>query len=164
MGQAGAAGRARQAWARDTHRQLFPYRRVPVMSVDISTPWGDAIKAVTSLINKVIPDKSAAAAATAQLQLQSVTSAQSDVDKVEAASTSMFVAGARPFVMWVCGVGLAVSCIVSPLFTWLSALVGHPTPFPKLDDPLLQSTLAGMLGLGHITRTVEKIKGVVGNH
>jgi len=148
------------------------------MSVDISTPWGDAIKAVTSLINKVIPDKSAAAAATAQLQLmaqqgqlqeellqlQSVTSAQSDVDKVEAASTSMFVAGARPFVMWVCGVGLAVSCIVSPLFTWLSALVGHPTPFPKLDDPLLQSTLAGMLGLGHITRTVEKIKGVVGNH
>lgn len=148
------------------------------MGLDIGTPWGDAIKTIGGIISKVIPDKSAAAAAVAQLeqmqaagqlqedllQLQSVTSAQSDVDKVEASSTSMFVAGARPFVMWVCGVGLAVSCIVAPLFTWLSALFGHPTQFPKLDDPLLQSTLAGMLGLGHITRTVEKVKGVVGQH
>jgi hypothetical protein len=136
------------------------------------------LKPISDIILKVVPDKSAAAAAVAQLQqmqlegslqaemlqLQSVTSAQSDVDKVEASSASMFVAGARPFVMWVCGVGLAMSCIVAPLFTWLSTLVGHPTVFPALNDPLLQSTLAGMLGLGHITRTVEKIQGVVGNH
>jgi Holin of 3TMs, for gene-transfer release len=136
------------------------------------------LKPISDIILKVVPDKAAAAAAVAQLQqmqlegslqeemlqLQSVTSAQSDVDKVEAASASMFVAGARPFVMWVCGVGLAISCIVAPLCTWLAALAGHPVVFPALDDPLLQSTLAGMLGLGHITRTVEKIKGVVGNH
>jgi hypothetical protein len=136
------------------------------------------LKPISDIILKVVPDKAAAAAAVAQLQqmqlegslqaemlqLQSVTSAQSDVDKVEAASTNMFVAGARPFVMWVCGVGLAMSCIVGPLFTWLSTLFGHPTVFPSLNDPLLQSTLAGMLGLGHITRTVEKIQGVVGKH
>src|SRR5271165_4977290 len=140
--------------------------------------WDTVAAPIIAIINKVVPDKAAAAAAVATLQqmqmqgalqdellqLQSVTSAQSDVDKVEAASTNMFVAGARPFIMWVCGVGLAVSCIIAPLFTWASALLGHPTPFPKLDDPLLQSTLAGMLGLGHITRTMEKIKGVVGNH
>jgi hypothetical protein len=64
----------------------------------------------------------------------------------------------------VCGTGLAISCIIAPLFTWVSTLVGHPTQFPALNDPLLQSTLAGMLGLGHITRTVEKIQGVVGKH
>jgi hypothetical protein len=136
------------------------------------------LKPISDVILKVVPDKAAAEAAVARLnelqaqgnlqsellQMQAVTSAQTDVDKVEAASTSMFVAGARPFVMWVCGVGLAVSCIVAPLFTWFAALAGHPVVFPVLNDPLLQSTLAGMLGLGHITRTVEKIKGVVGQH
>jgi Holin of 3TMs, for gene-transfer release len=148
------------------------------MSIDIDTPWGAVIKAVGGIISKVVPDTAAAAAAKAQLeqmtlsgqlqedlvQLQSVTSAQTDIDKVEAASTSVFIAGWRPFVGWVCGVGLAMSCIVAPLFTWIAVLVGHPTPFPKLDDPLLQSTLAGMLGLGYGLRTYEKFKGVASSH
>lgn len=148
------------------------------MSIDISAPWGDLIKTVGGLISKVIPDRAAAAAAQANLeqmalagqlqeellQLQSVTTAQSDVDKVEAASASLFVAGWRPYVGWVCGTGLAISCIVAPLFTWLATLAGHPVAFPALNDPLLQGTLAGMLGLGHISRTVEKIKGVAGQH
>jgi hypothetical protein len=89
---------------------------------------------------------------------------QIKTNAVEAASPSLFIAGARPFIMWVCGIGLATSCIISPLFTWASALLGHPTPFPNLNDPLLQSTLAGLLGLGHVSRTIEKIKGVVGSH
>lgn len=136
------------------------------------------LKPISDIILKVVPDKSAAAAAVATLnqlqaqgalqeellQLQATTAAQSDVDKVEAASTSIFVAGWRPYVGWVCGTGLAISCIIAPLFTWIAALAGHPVVFPVLDDPLLQGTLAGMLGLGHITRTVEKIKGVVGQH
>lgn len=140
--------------------------------------WDTIAAPIIAIINKVVPDKAAAAAAIAQLQemqlkgqledellqLQSVTSAQSDVDKVEAASASLFVAGWRPYVGWVCGTALAISCIIAPLFTWVSTLVGHPTAFPHLDDPLLQGTLAGMLGLGHISRTVEKIQGVVGNH
>lgn len=148
------------------------------MGLDIGTPWGDAIKAVGGIISKVLPDAAAAAAAKAQLaqmaaqgqlqeellQLQAITSAQTDINKVEAGSTNMFIAGARPFIMWVCGIGLAMSCIVGPLFTWFTALIGHPTPFPQLNDPLLQSTMFGLLGLGHVTRTVEKIKGVVGNH
>lgn len=144
----------------------------------ISDGIAGILKPISDIILKVVPDKAAADAAVAQLQqlqaagqlqeellqLQSVTSAQSDVDKVEAASTSVFIAGWRPYVGWVCGTGLAISCIVAPLFTWLAALAGHPVTFPALNDPLLQSTLAGMLGLGHITRTVEKIQGVVGKH
>lgn len=89
---------------------------------------------------------------------------QIKTNAVEAASPSLFIAGARPFIMWVCGIGLATSCIIAPLFTWASTLLGHPTPFPKLDDPLLQSTMAAMLGIGHVTRTLEKIQGVVGKH
>jgi hypothetical protein len=144
----------------------------------ISDGIAGILKPISDIIMKVIPDKAAAAAAVAQLQqlqlqgalqeeliqLQAVTSAQTDVDKVEAASTSVFIAGWRPYVGWVCGTGLAISCIIAPMFTWLAALAGHPVVFPVLNDPLLQSTLAGMLGLGHITRTVEKIQGVVGQH
>jgi len=140
--------------------------------------WDTVAAPIIAIINKVVPDKAAAAAAVAQLQtlqlqgalqeelvqLQAVTTAQTDVNKIEAASSSLFVAGWRPYVGWVCGTGLAISCIVAPLFTWLSTLIGHPTAFPALNDPLLQSTLAGMLGLGHISRTIEKIKGVAGQH
>ena len=138
----------------------------------------DLLEPVVAIINKVIPDKAAAAAAASALkekitagtlqeemtQLVSVTSAQSDVDKVEAASTSLFIAGWRPFVGWICGTGLGMSVIVAPLFTWVVTLMGHPIAFPVLNNPLLQSTLAGMLGLGHITRTIEKIQGVAGSH
>lgn len=130
------------------------------------------------IIDKVIPDRAASQVVKDNItqmqaqgglaeeltQLQAVTSAQSDINKVEAASSSVFVAGWRPFVGWVCGVGLAMSCIVSPLLTWVSTLVGHPTPFPKLDDPILRTTLAGMLGLGYGLRTLEKFNGVQGNH
>jgi hypothetical protein len=140
--------------------------------------WDTVAAPIIAIINKVVPDKAAAAAAVAtlqqmqvqgslqdeMLQLQAVTQNQTDVDKVEAASTSIFIAGWRPFVGWVCGTGLAMSAIVGPLFTWVTTLLGHPTPFPITSDPLLQSTLAGMLGLGHISRTFEKIKGVAGSH
>lgn len=140
--------------------------------------WELVAAPILKIIDKVIPDRAAAQAAkdsitqmAAQgalteelLQLQAVTSAQSDINKVEAASASVFVAGWRPFVGWVCGVGLAMTCIVAPLFTWATALAGHPTPFPQINDPILKSTLAGMLGLGYGLRTFEKHNGVQGNH
>jgi hypothetical protein len=140
--------------------------------------WDTVAAPIIAIINKVVPDKAAAAAAVAQLQqmqlqgqlndellqLQAVTSAQSDINRVEAASTSLFVAGWRPYVGWICGTGLGLQVIVAPLFTWITALAGHPTPFPKFDDVLLQSTLAGMLGLGYGLRTFEKSKGIAGNH
>jgi hypothetical protein len=45
------------------------------------------------------------------------------------------------------------------LFTWVAALVGHPTTFPSLDMGTLLTLLAGMLGLGGL-RTYEKLNGV----
>lgn len=140
--------------------------------------WDLVAGPLIAIVNKLIPDKAAAAATTAQLQvmaaqgafaeelaqLQAVTTAQSDINKIEAASSSVFVAGWRPYVGWICGTGLGLQVIVAPLFTWVSMLVGHPTAFPKFDDLLLQSTLAGMLGLGYGLRTLEKFNGVQGNH
>ena len=40
--------------------------------------------------------------------------AQTEINKVEASHRSMFVAGARPFILWVCGVGLANAFLIAP--------------------------------------------------
>lgn len=88
---------------------------------------------------------------------------QVDIDKQEAASPSLFVAGWRPAIGWICGLGLCVQFLVSPLFTWGAALIGHPVAFPQLDMGTLLTLLLGMLGLGSM-RTVEKLKGVTSAH
>ena len=81
--------------------------------------------------------------------------AQTKVNEVQAAHRSIFVAGARPFLMWVCGFGFLFAFVINPLLTWLFPDMGKP------EIPLavmLELTLA-MLGLAGL-RTVEKLKGV----
>ena len=123
----------------------------------------------SKLIDRLFPDPAKKAEATMKLmELQqsgdlAVIAGQIEVDKVEAASPNMFVAGWRPFVGWVCASGLAMQFLIGPLFTWISALVGHATTFPGLDTGTLTTLLIGMLGLGGM-RTVEKLQGAAGNH
>jgi|SRR5581483_4405151 len=88
---------------------------------------------------------------------------QADVNKAEASNASVFVAGWRPFVGWVCGCGLAIQLGVNPIATWIAALLHHPVAFPSLDMGTLFTLLAGMLGLGGM-RTYEKLNGAAGNH
>jgi hypothetical protein len=135
--------------------------------------WDIVAGPLIAIVNKIIPDKTAAAAAIAQLQqlqiqgqlqeelaqIQAMTVNQSDINKVEAASGSLFVAGGRPAVMWICAAALALIYVIGPIFTWLTALFGHPTPFPALDSNTLMTLLFGMLGMGTL-RTVDKVKGV----
>jgi hypothetical protein len=89
--------------------------------------------------------------------------AQADVNKVEAASSSLFVAGWRPFIGWVCGSGLAYQFVLCPLLSWGAALAKHPVACPSLDMGTLLTLLLGMLGLGGM-RTVEKINGINAGH
>lgn len=139
--------------------------------------WNLVAGPIIGIINKLIPDKTAAAAATAQLQqmamqgqladelaqLQAVTVNQSDINKVEAGSTSIFVAGWRPAIGWVCALALCFQYIARPLLGTGFTIAGHSLPaLPGLDDNLWQ-LMFGMLGMGTL-RTVEKFKGVAGNH
>ncbi|MCP4791558.1 MAG: hypothetical protein GY881_15110 [Gammaproteobacteria bacterium] len=80
---------------------------------------------------------------------------QAEITKVQVSHRSMFVAGARPFLMWVCGSGLAFAFIINPVLEWLMPEVGKPT-LPL--DAMMELVLA-MLGLAGM-RTVEKLKGV----
>ena len=80
--------------------------------------------------------------------------AQSDVNKVEAAAPDFFTRGWRPFIGWVCGMGLAYQFLVRPLLIGTLGLA-----YPALETETLLTLLFGMLGLGAY-RTAEKIKGV----
>lgn len=85
---------------------------------------------------------------------------QIEVNKVEAASSSTFVAGARPFIMWVCGVAFAYASVLEPLLRFASKVWwGYTGDFPVIDTDLTMQVLFGILGLGAL-RSVEKVKGV----
>lgn len=127
---------------------------------------------VEKVFDKIFPDKEKAAEAKMEMfKLQQagelavldkeaqIILAQLEVNKTEAASSSLFVSGWRPFVGWVCGSGLAFQFLIAPLATWIATLAGHPVEFPSLDMGTLMTLLAGMLGLGGL-RTYEKEKGV----
>ena len=81
------------------------------------------------------------------------------VNKAEAESTDPFRAGWRPFIGWVCGMGLAFQFVVRPLANWTIAIQGSTTFLPGLELETLMTLLFGMLGLGAY-RTVEKTKGM----
>ena len=82
--------------------------------------------------------------------------AQIELNKQEADHSSMFVAGWRPFLGWVCGLGFAMNFLVAPVGTFISASAGYPDViFPQADVSTMMPILLGMLGLGGY-RTYEK--------
>lgn len=90
-----------------------------------------------------------------QRLLQQPALAQTEINKVQAAHRSTFVAGARPFLMWVCGFGFLFAFLINPILQWLMPEIGSPI-LPL--DVMMELTLA-MLGLAGL-RTVEKLQGV----
>lgn len=83
---------------------------------------------------------------------------QTDINKIEAASPSLFKSGWRPGAGWVCVIGLALQFIVAPLLSWGTRLYGHPVDLPPLDIEFLMTLLVPLLGLGAY-RTAERLKG-----
>jgi hypothetical protein len=87
---------------------------------------------------------------------------QTEINKVEAASASFFVAGWRPFVGWVCGGAFAYNFVVQPLLQFLAVVGGlqfDVTLLPTLSTGEIIPVLTGMLGFGAM-RTYEKYQGV----
>lgn len=86
--------------------------------------------------------------------------AQIELNKIEAAHRSVFVAGWRPFIGWVCGLGLAWAFLGHPLFEWAAAvfLPARGIVAPVLITDHMVELVIAMLGLGGL-RTFEKIAG-----
>lgn len=89
----------------------------------------------------------------------SVVHGQLEINRVEAASPSVFVAGWRPFIGWVCGVSCAWNWLGLSVAKFVLAVAGHPVQLSPADLSEMWPLLAGMLGIGGL-RTFEKIRGV----
>lgn len=85
---------------------------------------------------------------------------QLEVNRVEAASSNVFVAGWRPFIGWVCGVALAWTYIGEPVATFALARAGYAgAPLPAVQTENLFELVLAMLGMSGL-RSFEKYQGV----
>lgn len=123
------------------------------------------------LLSELVPDTDRRNELQAQLDAQltglvrDVSTAQLDINRVEAAHPSIFVAGWRPAIGWICAFGLFWASGGLALVNWFMALIcilaGLPDPpvIPEFDLSFLEPMIYAMLGMGGL-RTFEKMKGV----
>ncbi|MCF7964006.1 MAG: holin family protein [Methylobacter tundripaludum] len=120
---------------------------------------------VGTVVDKIWPDANIAAQADAEAlkaeltQELQYTLGQLDINKIEAANSSVFVAGWRPAVGWVCVAGFGFEFLLRPIGNAALISAGLPPVFPGIEIEALSSLLWGLLGLGTL-RTAEKLKGV----
>ena len=116
---------------------------------------------VTGLLDKFIEDKDQKArlahdlATMADQHAQELAKGQLEVNKTEAAHKSLFVAGWRPAVGWVCVLGMFGNFITIPFSNFVLALIGIDIVIPLVPLETMMPVLMGMLGLGAM-RTYEK--------
>ena len=124
-------------------------------------PFSAAFNLINTGLEKFIPDANirtqAAQEMATQMNLQVI--GQIELNKAEAQSSSLFVAGWRPFIGWVCGGAYAYTFVIQPflVFALMACGVTMP-PLPHLDWSELSFVLFGLLGLGAM-RTYEKKLG-----
>ena len=126
---------------------------------------GSLVGPVTGLLDKFIEDKDVKnklahdLSTMAERHAQELAKGQLEVNKTEAAHKSLFVAGWRPAIGWICGLGMASNFLVIPIANFVLALTGSTILVPLLDTGEMMPVLMGMLGLGAM-RTYEKKQGV----
>ena len=112
----------------------------------ISALISSVLPVAGEVIDRLVPDKNAAAKAKVEMEKALVDAeaagvlGQLEINKVEAAHRSIFVAGWRPFIGWCCGAALAYHFVLQPMES-------------------LMTVLLGILGLGGM-RSFEKFKGL----
>lgn len=117
------------------------------------------VTTITTLLNKFLPDKTEIEKAQIVAAIDELQT-QTDINKIEAASTNWFVAGWRPFIGWICGAGLLYAALCEPFFRFIAKVGFHYSgEFPIIDTTITMQILVGLLGLGGM-RSFEKKTGV----
>jgi len=113
---------------------------------------------VTGLLDKFIEDKDQKNALAHEIATMSekhsheALKGQLEINKMEAAHKSLFVAGWRPAIGWICALGLLYNTIIANIISiWVAV--------PEIDTTLLVPVMMGMLGLGAM-RSYEKVNQV----
>jgi len=126
----------------------------------------DAIASlVSTTVDKIFPDANIEAQSKADALKTELTKeleytlGQIEINKIEASSSSVFVAGWRPAVGWTGAFGYAYEFVLKPITNGLLVANGVPPAFPSLELEALSTLLFGLLGLGTL-RTVEKVNKV----
>lgn len=134
----------------------------------MALPIIDGVISVVKAVLDKVPDPKAKAEALQKLEELhqngelAVIAGQVEINKIEAASSNVFIAGWRPAIGWVLAAGLAVMLVVGPLMAWGSALALRPIDQPKMPTEVIMALTTSLLGLSGM-RTWEKFKGVEKN-
>lgn len=89
--------------------------------------------------------------------------AQIDVNKTQAQHKDLFVAGARPAIIWMGAISLGFTGIVHQIAVWVAYYLEYSAPMPKpLDVSELMFIVASLLGVAGM-RSVDKFNGVETN-
>ncbi len=119
------------------------------------------VGAVGKVLDKFVADKDLKAKLEHEIETAMLEQnlAQMEVNKIEAAHRSLFVAGWRPACGWVCTSALAWHFIVAPALQFGFAVAGYTEPLPQIELGPLNTVLMGMLGMSGL-RSFEKMKAV----
>ena len=96
-------------------------------------------------------------------QIVSLDLAQAQTNLEQAKHPSIFVAGARPAIMWICAFGLGWQFVFQPVAVWIIAVGGIDVVLPIIETEGLLSLTLALLGLGGM-RSFEKSKGIQRNN
>jgi hypothetical protein len=127
------------------------------LSVGDVTGIGSVADLAKTVVDKIWPDKTEIEKAQLAGALALV-QGQLEINKAEAASSSAFTSGWRPFVGWVCGMGCAWNWIGLPITLFVCELLGKHVAVSPADISQMMPLLTGLLGLGAL-RSFDKLKG-----
>ena len=119
----------------------------------------------TKLLGKFIEDKDAKnkiafeLSTMAEKHAHELAKGQIAANAEQAKHPSLFVAGARPAIMWICALGLLTQFFIMPIAEWATAIWMPEISLPKLATGELMTLTLSLLGLGGM-RSFEKSKGV----
>ena len=126
---------------------------------------GSLVGPVSGLLDKFIEDKDVKnqlahdLSTMAERHAQELSKGQLEINKAEAQSRNIFVAGWRPFIGWTCGFAMAYNYVLQPILIFVLAQFDYLVQLPGLDLSEMMPVLMGMLGLGGM-RSFEKFKGI----
>ena len=117
------------------------------------------------VLDKFVEDKDLKRKFESELKSQiiSLDLAQAQTNLEQAKHSSVFIAGARPAIMWICAFGLGWQFVFQPIAVWGIAVSGADLVLPVIQTEGLMSLTLALLGLGSM-RTAEKWKGVQRNN
>ncbi len=119
-----------------------------------------ALDVLRPVLNHFFPDpaqRAQAELAIAQLDWQML-QGQLEINKIEAASSNVFVSGWRPAIGWVGVIGLTWQFILAPLAIYVLAIVNPTITLPVIGGPELISLVVALLGIGAM-RSYDKRQG-----